>query len=159
MGHLLAALDIVDLRAAIAARGDEPTILAEAHAADHALVRKVVDQLDVQPSLHSRVEHRVPVLSHSLQVGRKLLGVEIGQLVADALQLGRAILEVDTQRRIRIRMLIRRRCRTSHSWRAWIRVGLVLLGCGWPAEAATTKARVTWARRGRRLRRLRPVAW
>lgn len=156
---LLAGLDVVDLRAAVATRRYKPSVLAEANAAYHALMSQVVHQLDVQPPLHARVEDGMPVISDVLQVRWELLGVEVRQLVADALELGRAVLEIDAQGSVGVRVLVWWRRRTSHCGRAWIRVGLVLLGRGWSAEAATTKARVTWAGRGRRLRRLRSVAW
>lgn len=158
MRDLLTGLNVVDLSTAIAARRHEAPILTEPNTANHALMRKVVHQLDVKPPRHTGIEDRMPVLSNSLHMRRELLRIEVTQLIADALQVSRAILEVDAERGIAVLVLIRRRCRASDCGRAWERVGLVLLGSSWRAEAATTKARVTWAWRGRRLRRLRPVA-
>ena len=48
MTDLLASVDIKDLRAAIAASGNKSTIVAEANAADHALMREIMDELDVE---------------------------------------------------------------------------------------------------------------
>ena len=78
MAHLLTRVDIEDLRASIAAGGHKSAVMAEAHTANHALVRQVVHQIHIQPAVHARVEYRMPVVALSLKVRRELIWLQLG---------------------------------------------------------------------------------
>lgn len=66
--HLLARLHVVDLRRAVAARGQVLAIAAEANAADHAVMSQVMHQVHIQHALHFGVEHCEPIRPLSLLV-------------------------------------------------------------------------------------------
>lgn len=144
MGNLLPVGDIEDLRAAIAAGRDKSAIMAEAHAAHHARVRQIVDQLDVQPPLNARVEHSMPVLALALQVRWKLLGHQLRERVSNHLKLCVGVLEIGSDLRIRHR---RRRRWTCHSRGARIGIGLALLRRGGACQTTrTAQSRLVGAR-------------
>lgn len=75
----VAGLDVEDLGRAVAACRNIATIKTEAYTADDALMRQVVDQVDVEHTPGARVEDGEPIAALLLQVLRKLLDVEIGQ--------------------------------------------------------------------------------
>lgn len=109
MADLLTGIDIEDLRRPVAAGGDIATIMAEAHAADDTLVRKVVEKVHIKLAVYARVEHRMPILALALQMRWELLRVKLGELVADLLKLRLSVLEV------RRELLV--------LWRRWRRTG------------------------------------
>lgn len=158
MCDLLSGPDIVDLRTPVATRSDEASISAESDAANHTLMGQVVNQLNVQSPLHARIEHRMPVIARPLEVRWQLLRVEVGELVADAVQLGSGVLEVDSELHVRVLVLRWRWRGSSNSRRTWEWVGLVLLRRFWSAETSATKTRVAGARGGSGLGCLRAVA-
>ena len=141
VANLLAAHDIEDLRAAIAARRDELTIMTEADAAHDALMRQIVHKIHIEPPRHARIEDRVPIFASALEMRWKLVRFEVRELVADALELGAGVLEVGSDLLVRVR----RRRGTGDAGGTWIRVGGDLLGCGRPAKAAATETRFTWS--------------
>lgn len=82
MSNRRSALDVEDLSGAVAASCDIATISAEPHTTDDALVREVVNQLDVQDAPCARVENSEPVLFFLLEVRWKRLQVKVSQYVA-----------------------------------------------------------------------------
>lgn len=129
MTDLLPAVDIEDLRAAVTPGRHEAAVMTEPHTADHALMRQVVDELDVQTARDgARVEDGVPVLALALEVRWELVRVELGELVADLRELVLGVLEVRGED-----LVARRWGRAGDAGAAG--VGLALLRCRWAAEA------------------------
>lgn len=81
--HLLTSLDIENLGRLVAAGGDILAVVAEANAANDALVGERVDQVDIQDALHLRVEDGIPVVARLLVVRRNGVDFEVTQRVAD----------------------------------------------------------------------------
>ena len=142
MADLLTGIDIEDLRRPVAAGGDIATIMAEAHAADDTLVRKVVEKVHIKLAVYARVEHRMPILALALQMRWELLRVKLGELVADLLKLRLSVLEV----RRELLVLWRRWRRTGTTRRSWVWVRLALLRSRWTTK---TRRAYTWLRTGR----------
>ena len=94
MTDLLTGHDIEYLRAAIATRCNMASVVAETNAANHALVRKVVHKLDIKAALHTWiwVVHSMPIVTLPLEMWRKLLGIVLGQRIADLLDFAKRVL-------------------------------------------------------------------
>lgn len=115
VADLLTSVDIEDLGGAVATSCDVSAIGAESYAAHNALMRKVVNELDVQLTSCSRVEDGEPVITLSLQVRRKLIWIVLGQLVTDLLHLLVCVLEIVVWR-LAVRVAVRRRrCRAGYT--------------------------------------------
>lgn len=152
MAHLLARIHIEDLGAPVASGGDEATIVAETHTAHHTLMRQVVHEIHVEPTVHTRVEDSVPVVTLALEVRWELVRLKLRQLIPDLLELRVSILEV----RRDLLVLVGWRRRAGDIRRPWVRVRLSLLRRSRAREHRwRTAARLSWARR----RRLRWCAW
>ena len=93
MADLLTTVDVEDLRRPVAASRNISAVMAEANTADNTLVNKVVHQVDVQTTHDARIEDRVPVLTLALQRLRQLVQLEIGELIANALEIIRSVAE------------------------------------------------------------------
>ena len=128
VAHLLTSLDVENLCRSVAASGDIVAIRTEADTAYHTLVHEVVDQFNVQSTHDARVEHRMPVLAGTLQGRRELTRVEVGELVSDFIKLSRGVCEAIMHVLRWGGMVSRRRRRTCHMGRAWVRIRLALLG-------------------------------
>lgn len=105
MAHLLAGRDIEDLRASVASSSNKAAVLAEANTAHHALVSKIVHEIDVQATRDTRVEDSVPVLTLALEVRWELVGLELTKLIADLLKLEMRVLEVWSDDLVLVRWL------------------------------------------------------
>lgn len=68
MGNGVSSLDIENLCGAVATGRNKAAVQAETHAADDALMRKVVDQIDIEHTTRTRVEDCEPVTALLLQV-------------------------------------------------------------------------------------------
>ena len=128
MTDLFAGGNVKDLCAAVAASSHESPVMTEPNAANHALVRKIVHEIDIKSTMHTWIEHCMPVLALTLEMRRELVRLEIGQLVADAFEVCVSILEIWCELRVAGRW-----GRTCDAWRTWIWVGLALLRSGGPA--------------------------
>lgn len=171
MADLLARVDVKDLCAPVASSRDKTAIMAEAHAADHTLMCEVVYKVHIQSAVHTRIEHRMPVITLTLEVWRKLVRLQLAQLVANLLQLRVRVLEVWSY----LLILIRRRgwsrdwawaCTaqrtpgpTKTSWRAWVRVCLPLLWRCWAATETRWGAANSGLPRSRACGRSMPASW
>ena len=82
MGNRMSGLDIENLRRTVAASRDVAAVQAEPHTTNNTLVRKVVDQVNVEHAAGTGVEHGEPVTALLLQVLGQLLDVEISEDVA-----------------------------------------------------------------------------
>ena len=82
MSNLRTTVNVKDLGRAVAARGNQATIVAEAHTTDDTVVGKVVDEIDVELPPNGRIEDGEPVLSFTLVRGRNGLRVQIREGVA-----------------------------------------------------------------------------
>jgi hypothetical protein len=80
---LVAGLDVVDLGRSVAARGHVFAVVAEADAADDALVNQRVDELNIQHARNVLVEDGEPVVARLLGVGRKAVRVQVAQSIVD----------------------------------------------------------------------------
>lgn len=80
---MFAGLNVIDLGGSVASGRDVPAILAESYTADNALVLKVVDKVHIKDTWDPRVEHREPIVTFTLLVGRQPLRIQVGQSVAD----------------------------------------------------------------------------
>ena len=103
--NLLASVDIVDLRRAVAASGDKPSVMAEADTAHDALVSEVVNEVHVETTMNTRIENGVPVFALALQVWRELVGFVFGELIPNLVDLTMSVLEV--RRNLRVLLLLR----------------------------------------------------
>lgn len=119
--------------------------MAETNTAYNTLMRKIVHNINVKFSWHSRVKDRMPIVALSLEMWRELLWLKIGELVTDALEIGVCVLEVCRDLGVWVVVLVGRRCRARDARRTWIWVGLALLGSCWSAKATSIEARFTWA--------------
>ena len=79
MAQFLAGLYVEDLRRPVAASRNVLPIVAEAHAADDALVMERVNQINVQQARDLLVEDTDPIVASLLVVGRDLVDVELTQ--------------------------------------------------------------------------------
>lgn len=139
-----ACVDVKDLRAAVAARGDVLRVLAEAHAAHHTRMREGVHDLHARRSVDEGIIDDVPILGDAFEVRGQLLGVEVRELVADAFEFGVAVLEVGGD----LGVAIYGWRRAGNAWRERISICLTLLRRGRRSEAAVANERFTWRRRG-----------
>lgn len=157
VADLLSGINVKDLSTTIATRGNIAAIMAEADAAHDTLMSKIVHKVYIKPTSFAGIENGVPVFSLTLEMRWKLLWIEVGQLVPDALKICFTILKVWGKlgtRSWRWSWAGERRMR-----RTCIRVGLSLIWSGGSIEPTCANTRFTWAWRGRFLRCLRPVAW
>lgn len=83
--NILAGGNIEDLSRTVASGRNVLAIAAESHAADDAVMDKMVHQLDVQNSLHLRVENRIPVGTLPLLRRRQVVRVPVGETVSGTL--------------------------------------------------------------------------
>jgi hypothetical protein len=81
-GYILAGSDIKNLSRSITASGDVFAIATESDAANNTVVNQVVDELNVQYSLHFGVEDCVPIGTFPFLGGRKIIWVPVGERVA-----------------------------------------------------------------------------
>lgn len=139
MAHLLAGVDIEDLSGAVAASRDKATVLAEANAADDALMGQVMNQIHIESAADVGVEDGMPVIALALEVGRELVGLILRKLVANELNLLSSVLKIWRDLCVRVRWWSRSR----DVRRAWVRVCRVLLWCCWTTN---TRWRSTEAR-------------
>ena len=82
----LPSVDIVYLGRAIAACRNILAILAEADTAYDTFVQKIVKELDIKNPGQIRVEDGEPITSYTLLLRRQVIGVQVGQFVADSLR-------------------------------------------------------------------------
>ena len=75
MADLLSAVNVEDLRTTVATSGNESAVMTEADTAYDTLMWEVVDKINVEFSLDTGVEHRMPVIACTLQMWRKLVRV------------------------------------------------------------------------------------
>ena len=80
---LLATGNIENLSRLVAPSCDVFTVLAEANAANNAVVLERVDQIDIENSLDLGVEDGVPFIARLLVVGSKRIQLEIPEGIAD----------------------------------------------------------------------------
>lgn len=80
---LLSSVDIEDLGRSVAASGDVLAIVAEAHAADDALVLQSVEQINVKNPWNLRVEDGEPIRLDLLLVVWEALEVQLCQCIAN----------------------------------------------------------------------------
>lgn len=80
---LLSSADVKDLGGPVAASSDVLAVLAEADAANNAVVLQRVDQVDVENALDLGVEDGMPVAASLLVVGGYGVEVEFTESVAD----------------------------------------------------------------------------
>lgn len=148
--HLLTSLDIEDLGRLVAAGGDILAVVAEANAANDALVGERVNQVDIQDALHLRVEDGIPVVARLLVVRRNGVDFKVAQRVADGRGRGAGTHASVVRRRV------------AHLRRlsiAGIRHGGVDLGGRGPDGVwRAVDGSATWAGRRGALRRLRAHA-
>jgi len=64
--NLLSRVNVEYLRGAVASGGHILAVKAESHAAHHAIVDKVVNEIDVEHSWHLWIEHSEPILPFPL---------------------------------------------------------------------------------------------
>lgn len=83
VADLFTGANIEDLCRSVTSRGYIATVLAEAHTTDHALMRQIVYEIHVKSTLDAWVKDGVPIFALTLQMRRKFLRVEFGQLIAD----------------------------------------------------------------------------
>ena len=84
-GDVLTSGHVKNLSGAVATGGQVFSIPTETNAANNAVMDEMVDELDVQHSLHLGVEDGVPVGSLSLLRSRQVIGVPVGQHVSRTL--------------------------------------------------------------------------
>ena len=107
MSNRVSCLDVENLCRAVAACGYPPAVQAEAHAAHDALMRQIVDQVDIENAPRAWIEDGKPVASFLLEGLGQLLNVQVGQDVALAQRhMGRG--------HDGILLMVGRRCWTRH---------------------------------------------
>lgn len=111
---LMTSIDIKNLRTAIATRGHISRIPAETNTAHNTRMRKGVKNLNANRSIDKGVVYDMPVLGDAFEMRWEFLGIEIGELVTDAFELGVAVLEVGGDLGVSIHW----RCRSGNAWRS-----------------------------------------
>jgi hypothetical protein len=84
-GYILAGSNVEDLSRSVATSGNVLAISAESHTANNTVVNQVVNELNVQHTLHLRVENSVPIGTFAFLGSREIIWVPIGQGVSWAL--------------------------------------------------------------------------
>jgi hypothetical protein len=80
---LLASLYVEDLGGAVAASRDVLAVMAEAHAADDALMNEGVYEVNVKHALHLRVENGVPISAELLVLSWERFDIEVTEVVTN----------------------------------------------------------------------------
>jgi hypothetical protein len=137
-GYILTSSNVEDLSRSVTTGGDVLAVSAESHTANNTVMDQVMNELNVQHTLHLRVENSVPVGAFAFLGSREIIWVPIGQGVAwaftDKLSRGR-----------RARNLRR-------SARSGVVELMSLLGSGRSRWSSATAFAGTWRRSGWRRR-------
>lgn len=141
-GNGRSGFDIENLSRTVAASGHIATVSAEPHAADYALVRQVVDQLNVQHAPGAGVEDGEPIRLLLLEVRWQRLQIEISQDIA--------LTERNSWWTERM-LLVWRGSRAGYLRRSGVGCRTVLLRSRRTRRSTGTRARALAPRRGRRL--------
>lgn len=87
-------------------------------------------QIDADGAIDERVIDYVPIIANAFEMRWKLFGIEIRELVTNALELGMRVLEVGAD----LSIAIDRWGGACEAWRKWVSIWLGVSRCYRPLE-------------------------